>query len=383
MSMRRPRSFHGARARSTLAVLLVASVLAGCTQGGPAAPPTAAPVHEPGSLRVTVLLDLSGPRWPNGAAQRDAIGLWSDQHASGAPRVNLRIVDVAGSDAKTLIELRRAAVEQGADAIVIGAALDYDAVPQAVQLTQRPVLFTQSIPDPATAGGGWAFALAPTPGQIARAVLDDAAARAVLTSAVILSDESASAIRERAALAAELARRGVTPAVMNLGSSDAAAVRQKLASAPVAFFAGTPRPYLDLARGASPGTLLYFSYLCGNADLADLRETSAFAIWPATRWIAVNVAPNAARASFVQGYANRVGPPTSLAASAFDALTLLADASEGSSDPLQLRDRLESRTFPGVATSYSFSATRRAGFATSDLALLRYTGARTMPVLRS
>src|SRR5919204_6431642 len=134
MSMRRPRSFHGARARSTLAVLLVASVLAGCTQGGPAAPPTAAPVHEPGSLRVTVLLDLSGPRWPNGAAQRDAIGLWSDQHASGAPRVNLRIVDVAGSDAKTLIELRRAAVEQGADAIVIGAALDYDAVPQAVQL---------------------------------------------------------------------------------------------------------------------------------------------------------------------------------------------------------------------------------------------------------
>src|SRR5207247_6028337 len=67
-------------------------------------------------------------------------------------------------------------------------------------------LFTLPSAEPATAGG-WAFALAPTPAQLARATLDHAAGRVVLSSTVVVSDESVTAITERAALVAELARR--------------------------------------------------------------------------------------------------------------------------------------------------------------------------------
>ena len=52
---------------------------------------------------------------------------------------------------------------------------------------------------PATRGGGWAFALAPTPTQLARVVLTDAAQRSVLASGLLISDESTTAISERLA----------------------------------------------------------------------------------------------------------------------------------------------------------------------------------------
>src|SRR5207247_1167688 len=110
----------------------------------------------------------------------------ADQHTIGSPRVRLRIADVAGSPSKTVLELRRAAVEDRADAIVIGVPVDYDeAFAAAVQLAQVPVLFTLPIAEPATAGG-WAFALAPTPAQLARATLDHAAGRVVLSSTVVV-----------------------------------------------------------------------------------------------------------------------------------------------------------------------------------------------------
>src|SRR5206468_2985359 len=294
-----PQPMH----RRTLLFAVVMAISA-CTPANLASTPTPAPTRDPGSLNVSALLDLSGSRAPSGAPQRDALQLWADKHTIGSPRVRLRIVDVAGSPSKTVLELRRAAVEDRADAIVIGVPVDYDeAFAAAVQLAQVPVLFTLPIAEPATAGG-WAFALAPTPAQLARATLDQAAGRVVLSSTVVVSDESVTAITERAALVAELARRGVT----------------------------------------------------ANA--------------------------NPARAVFARSYTDRAGPPTSLAATAYDALSLLATAAEGGFDPVRMRDRLQKGTFAGVATTYSFTMSRHAGFALEDIAFLGYTGARTAPVIR-
>jgi ABC-type branched-subunit amino acid transport system substrate-binding protein len=361
----------------------VAVAISACTAANPSTSPTPAPTREPGSLNVTALLDLSGSRAPSGEPQRDALQLWADQHATGSPRVRLKIVDVGGSPSKTVLELRRAAVEDRADAIVVGVPLDYDQpFAAAVQLAQVPVLFTLPITDPAVAGG-WAFALAPTPAQLARAVLDHAAARAVLTSTVVVSDESVTAISERAALVAEMSRRGVTANVIKVTASDAG---QRLRAipplTPIVFFAGTPKSYLDGARQSATGTLLFLSYLSDLGDIADLREAAAQATWPGSRWIAAGTSANQDRTAFAQSYADRAGAPTSPAATAYDALSLLAAAAEEGMEPVRMRDRLQTAAFTGVATTYTFSMSRRAGFAFDDLALLGYTGARTAPVIR-
>src|SRR5437899_10806387 len=186
--------------RRTLALAVVMAI-SRCTTASPAATPTPAPTRDPGSLNVSALLDLSGSRAPSGAPQRDALQLWAEEHATGSPRVRLKIVDVAGSPSKTVLELRRAAVEDRADAIVVGVPVDYDQpFAAAVQLAQVPVLFTLPIPEPATRGGSWAFALAPTPAQLARFVLDDAALPSVLSADLVVSDESTTASVERMGL---------------------------------------------------------------------------------------------------------------------------------------------------------------------------------------
>jgi hypothetical protein len=300
--------------------------------------------------------------------------------------VRLRIVDVASSPAKTALELRRAAVEERADAIVVGVAVDYDeAFAAAVQLTQVPVIFTLPIPDPVIRDGGWAFALAPTPAQLARIVLDDAALRSVLSSGLIVSDESTTAIADRLALVSELARRRMTPTVVIATPSDVTQkVRPLLATTSTLFLAGTPRSYLEAARNATLGTTLYLSYLCELGDIGELRDATPQAVWPGSRWIAPSptVSSSPVRVSFMQTYTDRAGPPTSVAASAYDALALLSSAAEGGIDPVAVRDRLQYATFAGVATTYSFSITRHAGFNAGDLVLLRYVGPRTSPSLR-
>jgi ABC-type branched-subunit amino acid transport system substrate-binding protein len=375
------------RAPSTGALVVALVLLLGaCTVANPSVTPTPLPTRDPNALNVTALLDLSGSRAPNGSPQRDALQLWADQHASGAPRVRLRIVDVASSPAKTALELRRAAVEERADAIVVGVAVDYDeAFAAAVQLTQVPVIFTLPIPDPAIRDGGWAFALAPTPAQLARIVLDDAARRSVLSSGLIVSDESTTAIADRLALVNELARRRVTPTVVIATPSDVTQkVRPLLATTSTLFLAGSPRSYLEAARNATLGTTLYLSYLCELGDIGDLRDAAPLAVWPGSRWIAMPLLGGSAtaRAIFIQAYTDRAGPPTSVAASAYDALALLSSAAEGGIDPVAVRDRLQYGTFAGVATTYSFSMARHAGFNAGDLALLRYVAPRTSPALR-
>ena len=368
--------------RRTLLFAVVMAISA-CTPANLASTPTPAPTRDPGSLNVSALLDLSGSRAPSGAPQRDALQLWADQHTIGSPRVRLRIVDVAGSPSKTVLELRRAAVEDRADAIVIGVPVDYDeAFAAAVQLAQVPVLFTLPIAEPATAGG-WAFALAPTPAQLARATLDHAAGRVVLSSTVVVSDESVTAIPERAALVAELARRGVTANIIKVTGSDVGArLRAIPLVTPIVFFAGAPKTYTDAARQTTMGSSLYLSYLSDLGDLADLREAAAQATWPGSRWIAATASANPARAVFARSYTDRAGPPTSLAATAYDALSLLATATDGGFDPVRMRDRLQKGTFAGVATTYSFTMSRHAGFALEDIAFLGYTSARTAPLIR-
>jgi ABC-type branched-subunit amino acid transport system substrate-binding protein len=369
-----------------LRALALVLLLGACTAANPSVTTTPSPTRDPNAVNVTALLDLSGSRAPNGAPQRDALQLWADQHSSATPRVRLRIVDVAGSPSKTALELRRAAVEDRADAIVIGVAVAYDdAFANAVQLTQVPVLFTLPIPDPATRGGGWAFALAPTPAQLARSVLDDAAQRSVLSSGLIVSDESTTAVADRIALMSELARRQVTPNVVTVTPTDATQkVRPLLASKSIVFLAGTPRSYLEAARTAASGTTLYLSYVCELGDIADLREAAPLALWPGSRWVAMPPLGGSAtaRAVFIQAYTDRAGPPTSVAASAYDALALLASAVEAGIDPVGVRDRLQSATFEGVATTYRFSVSQHAGFGAGDLALLRYSGARALPAVR-
>ena len=163
-----------------------------------------------------------------------------------------------------------------------------------------------------------------------------------------------------------------------------AKLRPLLLTTPVVFFAGTPRSYVEAARTVTAGTSIYVSYVCEFAEIADLRDVAALAIWPGSRWIA---APSPGRTGslrsvFLQSYIDRTGPPTSVAASAYDALGLLASAADSGTDPAAVRGRLQSGTFAGVATIYSFGPSQHAGFDARDLALLRYVGQRTSPALR-
>lgn len=368
------------RAPSTGALVVTLGLLVGaCTAPNPSVTPTPSPSRDPNALNVTALLDLSGARAPHGAPQREALQLWADEHSTATPRVRLKIVDVASSPSKTALELRREAVEARADAIIVGASVGYDdAFANLVQLAQVPVVFTLPIPEPATSGGGWAFALAPTPAQLARFVLADAALRSVLSSSLVVSDESTTAIAERIALVNEFARRGVTPTVVTVTPTDVTQrVRPLLATTPLVFLAGTPRPYVESARTATTGTTLYLSYLCDLAEIADLRDAAPLAVWPGSRWIAGSASGSTARASFVQAYTDRAGAPTTVAASAYDALALLWTAAEGGIDPVKVRDRLQSGTFAGIATTYTFTPSRHSGFNTGDLTLLRYVSGRS------
>src|SRR5437667_12109451 len=114
------------RAPSTRAFRSLVLLPCACTTPNPSVPPAPVRTRGPNALNVTALLDRSGSRAPNGGPQRDALQLWADQHSSATPRVKLKIVDVASSPSKTVLELRRAAVEDRADAVVVGVAVDYD-----------------------------------------------------------------------------------------------------------------------------------------------------------------------------------------------------------------------------------------------------------------
>jgi ABC-type branched-subunit amino acid transport system substrate-binding protein len=371
---------------------LLALLLAACSAPPTGITPTPSPTHEPGTTLVTVLLDLSGTRAPNGTPQRNAMQLWLDQQqARGGPqRLRVTFVDLAGSDARLLIELRRAAEEDRADAVVIGAPFAYDETfASALGVARLPVLLTLPAPEPAsTAGGGWAFALAPTYADLARVAVTDATERGVLLPILLASDESPPAVAERLALAKELEQRGlITPTVVTVSGQDVASrVRPGAPFAHSAFFTGPAATYVDAARSLSTAGItprVYLSYLMEASDASSLREGADIATWPGSRNLAaLSTAPTTpARAAFIQEFSARHGAASTLAATAYDALALIDSAAEtvgGTPDRVRLRDRLEATTFAGITTRYVFTASRHAGFDIVDLVYLRWSaGART------
>jgi len=369
----------------------LAAIVVACSAPTVEVTPTPSPTHEPGTTQVTVFLDLTGGRAPSGVAQRNAMQLWLDQAQTrgGPQRLRAKFVDLAGSEARLLVELRRAAVEDRADVIVIGVPFAYDETfARAVELARLPVLLTLPAPEPVSLpGGGWAFALAPTYRELARAVVLDATQRGMLQPTLLASDESPPAIAERLALAIELEQRGlVPPTVVMVTAQDAAArVRAGAAFARSAFFTGPAATYVDATRALAAAGItprVYLSYLMEAGDASTLREGADLATWPGSRNVAAaSTAPSTTdRAAFLQTFAARHGAPSTLAATAFDAFAMIDAAAEavgGTPDRTRLRDRLAATTFAGITTRYTFTAARRAGFDNADLVLLRWSvGAR-------
>ena len=376
-----------------LATLLVA-LLVSCTTPPPVIQPTPAPTREPNTFSISVLLDLSGPRAPSGQPQRNAMQLWLDQVQALSPAVKLKVkfVDVASSDARVLIELRHAVVDDRADAVIVGtpAPLD-DTFAQAAATSGVPIILTLPAADPvAMPGGRWIFSLAPTPDTIARALVDDILSRGLRAPLLLVSDESPAAIAERAAFAAEIGRRGFTaPSAVVLAPSDGASkIRGPVAVAKSVVLAGAAGRYGDAIRSIpvnADSPRVYLSYLTETADLTGLGASSALVTWPGSRYLAtISVAPLGTRVAFVQTFAERYGAPSTLAATAYDALAFLDGAAEltrDELDPAHLRQRLETFTFAGVVTLYSFTPVRHVGFASDDLAYLRWNGDRNAPFL--
>ena len=94
------------------AALVLALLVAACSAPAPAVRETPAPSREPGVLSVVAFLDLSGPRSALGTAQRNALQLWTDEQRARRIPVKVRTVDVGDSDARLLLELRRAAIDE-------------------------------------------------------------------------------------------------------------------------------------------------------------------------------------------------------------------------------------------------------------------------------
>jgi len=341
-----------------LRAILLGLALAACTAAPPAiTSPTPSPTREPGTYAVTALLDLSGPRGPRGDAQRDAMLRWTDAQR-GTPRVKLRIVDVAGSDARLLLELKRASDAGDTDAFVIGvpATVD-DALVAAIALVKRPVLFTLPIAAPSGDGARWMFGLAPAPDAIARAFLAALPVRS--TPAVVVTSGTLAAGREELALAAAFAADGrPTPFVLSAAPEQrdtfAPRLRPFLSGGTALFFTGPVGSYLEPQRAIptieTPGPLLFLSYLADANDLSRLGDAAAAARWPGLRG------------------ATGAGLATH-AATATDALALLAASADPAGDAERTRTRLEDGTFAGIATTYSFSAARHLGVDPREIAL--------------
>ena len=370
----RGRSPVRALSSSLRLIVLLAVLLVGCSTAPSVTPPTPTPTREPNTLAVSVLLDLSGSRAPSGQPQRSAMQQWLDQQPASGVRLRVKFVDVASSDARLLLELRRAVVEDRADAVVLGVPVTLDdAFVTAMQVASVPVLLTLPAPEPAaTVGGRWTFVLAPTPQAIAQALVSDMQSRAVLAPMLLATDDSAAATIARAAFLGELARRQLMqPGPVMLTQPDgpqrwraaSAVAKSVILTAPTA-------PWGELIRAipvASTAPRVYLSYLTENADILSLRDQSALVTWPGTR-----------------NYAALPGGISTIAGSAYDALGLLRYAgglAPSELDPARLRLRLETLTFGGVVTTYRFSFTRHAGFSSDDLVYLRWNAQRGAPTL--
>lgn len=378
-------------------LVLVAVAIVACTSRPPAvATPT--PTPEGGVLTVTALLDLSGPRAAIGAQQQKALQLWLDQRPAGAGQtVRLRAIDVAGSDAKLLIELRRAAVDDRADAVIVGAPAAYDdTLGRAIDVAALPVLLTQPLASEPSAriGGRWAFALAPSVARLAALEIQDATERGILLPSLILTDGRDRIDVMAGALAAELERRGLDPltrVAMPADGSVPPVVRSSLSvlrSVHCTALASACASLAQMARAAGAPTFFYLSYLTTPAELADHKDLAERAVFPGSRTLLPPFpssfsAVERSRERFRRAFAEQHGAAGTHAATAYDALSLLAAAAErsGPDDRTALRDALERITMPLIASTYSFAPDRHAGPDGADLAYLRWSGSALGPAV--
>jgi hypothetical protein len=294
---------------------------------------------------------------------------WASSDAQrGTPRVKLRIVDVAGSDARLLLELKRAADAQDADAFIVGVPAVLDAaLASAIALVGRPVLFTLPIAEPAGAAARWVFGLAPTPDAIARVLVDALPTRS--TPSIIVTNGSLAAGREDQVLEAVFRADGrPLPFVMNAGPDQRDTFAQRFkpfaSTGSGVFFVGPATAYLDPVRivpAADAGTtvLVFLSYLTDANDAGRLGESAPGLRWPGLRRPAT------------AGLATH-------AATATDAVAMLAASADASGDPERSRSRIESGTFAGIATTYAFSPSRHTGVDAREIALLAYENGRVV-----
>lgn len=379
------------------ALALVALAIVSCSSPPPAVA-TPSPTPEPGVLAVTALLDLSGPRAAIGTQQRNALQLWLDQaQARTGPTVKLRTVDVAGSDAKVLIELRRAAVDDLADAVIVGSTATYDGTfGRAIDLAALPVVLTQPLPaEPAgRPGGRWAFALAPSLPQLAAREIEDAVRRGVLVPSLVLTDAREQVDPMASALAAELERRrldALTRIAMPADGSVVPVVRSSLSVLRSVHCTSLPSScasVAQVAQSAGSPTMFYLSYLTTPADLNDHRDLAARAVFPGSRSLLPTFGRGSSetdleRERFKRTFGDRHGVAGTHAMVAYDSLSLLAAAVEraGSEDRAALRDALERITMPLIASTYSFAPERHTGADPGDLASLRWSGSSFSPAL--
>ena len=350
-----------------LALPLVLAGIVGCAPP-PAVfvPPTPTPTREPGTLAVTALLDLSGTRAPKGDAQRTAMQQWADAQRA-TPRVKLRIVDVAGSQTRLVLELKHAAELGEADAFVIGVPIVVDeALRAAIVLSKRPVLFTLPISEPSGDAAPWMFGLAPTPEAIARIAVDALATRS--TPAVVVSSGTLTAGAEEQVLAGVFeAESRPAPFVLSATAAERDAFtqryRQLFNAGAAIFFAGAAGDHLGQRRlvpnDAAGTPALFLSYLTDPSDASRL-DTAA----PITRW------PGSRRAA-----GTALGTHAACAA---DALAILAGSLDLTGDAERSRAGIESGTFAGIATTYRFTATRHVGADPGDLALLAWENGKVV-----
>ena len=359
--------------------LAFAASLAACTSAPPeTALPTPAATHEAGTIAVTALLDLSGNRAPRGDPQRNAMQQWVDAQR-GTPRVKLRIVDVGGSDAKLLLELKRLSLAGGTDAVIVGVpVIPDDTLSSAVAQLARPVLFTLPVADPSTAGAGgrWMFGLAPSPDALARVAVDSLPSRT--TPAVVVTSGTLVSGREELAIASVFrSQERPSPFVLSaapdhpdqLDQRDqrdqrdvfAQRLRPFARAGSVVFFTGAAADYLSPARlipnDGTGGPTVFLSYLTDANDAGRLGEAAAAARWPALR--------------------RTVGSALGThAATATDALALLASSGDGTADAERSREKIESGTFAGIAATYSFTPSRHTGVDRSDVTIVSWEGGR-------
>jgi hypothetical protein len=174
--------------------------------------------------------------------------------------------------------------------------------------------------------------------------------------------------REELALTAALAAAGrPAPTILRATATDRDAIAQRLARAdgrtPMLVAGATADALASprlLPSESGPGGTALVSYLTEPGDAGRFGGGAPRIRWPGSRPAAL------------AGLATH-------AATATDAIALLAGTLDPSGDAERSRSRIEGGTFAGIASRYRFSATGHAGADPADLTLLAWEGGRAVP----